>query len=471
MAKTKRADSDQSDFRKSNPHNLDAEGSLLGAIIQRSDRLIDIADSIKVEDFFDKRHKNIYQAILFLSEKSKEIDILTVSDQLKKKSQLKSIGGRAYLAQLIEVLPTVTHHKEYAEIVRADSRRRGLIHNGLEISKLGYDTSKEISEIIEIAEKKLFEISQQQVQQNLISLSELLEKKYEKLEQLQEDKSQLRGISTGFSDLDKMTAGFHKSDLIILAARPAMGKTSLALNLALNVVKKGHQALFFSLEMNSEQLVDRLLSINSGIDAWRIRSGNLKDSDYVKINKAMGQLDKLDLLIDDSVGLNISQLRTKARRANYHKNLDLIVIDYLQLMSGMRQSYNEFNRVHEITEISRALKMLARELDLPIVVLSQLNRQVELREGNQPQLADLRDSGSIEQDADLVMFLYREDYYNKETKRPQIVDVLIKKHRNGPVGQIELYFDTELQRYRQLDNKERQKFDELNRQDFNQGNN
>ena len=395
-----------------------------------------------------------------LSDKTKQIDILTVSDQLQKSSQLKQIGGRAYLAQLIEVLPPVTHHKEYAEIVRNDSRRRGLINNGLKISQLGYNTDKEINEIIEIAEKSLFEISKQEVRQSVISLSELLEQKYEKLEKLQEDKDQLRGIPTGFPDLDKMTAGLHKSDLIILAARPAMGKTSFALNLASNVAKRNKQVLFFSLEMNNEQLVDRLLSINSGIDAWRIRSGNLKDTDYEKINEAMGQLDKYDLLIDDSVGLNISQLRTKARRANYHKNLDLIVIDYLQLMSGMRSSYNEFNRVQEITEISRALKMLARELDLPIIVLSQLNRQVETREDHRPQLSDLRDSGSIEQDADLVMFLYREDYYNEQTKRQKIVDILIKKHRNGPVGQIELYFDTELQKYRELAKRERRQFDE-----------
>ena len=452
--------------QKVNPHNLDAEGSLLGAIIQRSDRLIDIADNIQVADFFDKRHQKIYQAILNLSDNNKQIDILTVSDQLKKKSELKIVGGRPYLAQLIEVLPTVTHHKEYAAIVRADSRRRGLIRNGRQISELGYDTDKEIGEIIEIAEKKLFDISQQQVRQSVIPLSELLEQKYEKLEKLQESKDQLRGVSTGFVDLDNLTAGFHKSDLIILAARPAMGKTSFALNLALSVVKRGHQALFFSLEMGNEQLVDRLLSISSGIDAWRIRSGKLKDRDYGKINQAMGQLDKYDLLIDDSVGLNISQLRTKARRANYHKNLDLIIIDYLQLMSGMRQSYNEFNRVHEITEISRALKMLARELDLPIVVLSQLNRQVELREDHRPNLADLRDSGAIEQDADLVMFLYRDDYYNPETKRQKIVDVLIKKHRNGPVGQVELYFDTEKQRYRQLEKQEKQQLDESNQEQF-----
>ena len=432
---------------KSPPHNLDIEASFLGSVLIDPDRLIEVDDLIKADDFFDARHQKIYQAINKLYQDNRKIDILTVVDQLKKNKVFSQVGGQNYLGELISVVPTARHIKDYAQVVAADARRRNLIGAGSEMQDLGYDQTQEVEQIIEQAEAKLFKISDRQVGPNVKDIESLLPAKFAQLEKLHNQPIKVSGLQTGFIDLDNKLAGLQKSDLLIVAARPAMGKTSLALNIALNVAKKKNQVLFFSLEMSQDQLLDRLLSIESGIKAWQLRTGPLKDSHFSKINRAMGVLNDLNLFIDDSIGLNVGQLRTKARRESHRHGLDLIVVDYLQLMSGMRPSYNESNRVHEVTEISRSLKHLARELNIPVIVLSQLNRSVESREGNQPKLADLRDSGSIEQDADIVLFLYRDDYYNPESKRPNTVDILIKKHRNGPTGQVELYFDTDRQRY------------------------
>jgi replicative DNA helicase len=434
------------------PQNTEAEASLLGAILIDTDAIVKIADSIQSSDFYDVKHAKIYEAISALYERRDAIDVLTLSDRLKNDGYLDLIGGPAYLTELTNFVPTASHVEQYAEIVSEKALRRRMITASQEIVGLGYDESKQLKEIIEEAETTLFQVSQQHVKQSVVSLETILTESFERLDDLHKDKKQTRGIPTGYRDLDNMLAGFQRSDLIILAARPSMGKTALALNFAHNVaVSAKEPVLMFSLEMSKEQLVDRLLSMESGVDAWALRTGNLTDTDFEKIGQAMGTLSEAKMYIDDTPGITVSDMRTKARREAHNQPLGLIVVDYLQLMSGGGKFANEGNRVQEISEISRGLKGIARELNVPVLALSQLSRSVENRTPQIPQLADLRESGSIEQDADVVAFIYREEYYNPETDRKKITDILIKKHRNGPTGGVELYFDNEKQRFRSLD--------------------
>jgi replicative DNA helicase len=436
------------------PQNVDAEASLLGAILIDSDAIVKIADMVGVEDFFDARHTRIYDAIRKLYEKRSAIDVLTLSNQLKADGYLEDIGGSAYLAELTNFVPTAAHAEQYADIIAQKSLRRRLISAGTEITQTSTDETKTVRELIEEAETKLFNVSQQHIQQNVISLEAILAESFERLDDLHKDKQKIRGVPTGFKDIDDKLAGLQRSDLIIIAARPSMGKTALALNLAHNVAVQAKQpVLIFSLEMSKEQLVDRLLSIESGVDAWALRTGNLTDSDFEKIGQAMGALSEAEIYIDDTPGITVSDLRTKARREAHKRPLGLIIVDYLQLMSGGSRFGNDFNRVQEVSEISRGLKGIARELNVPLIALSQLSRSVESRSPQIPQLADLRESGSIEQDADVVAFIYREEFYNAETDRKKITDILIKKHRNGPTGGVELYFDNERQRFRSLDRR------------------
>lgn len=434
------------------PQNTEAEASLLGAILIDTDAIVKIADSISATDFFDARHGKIYEAISALYERRDAIDVLTLSDRLKNSGYLDMIGGPAYLTELTNFVPTASHVEQYAEIVAEKALRRRMIAASQEIVGFGYDESKQLKELIEEAETTLFQVSQQHVKQSVVSLETILTESFERLDDLHKDKKQTRGIPTGFKDLDNMLAGFQRSDLIILAARPSMGKTALALNFAHNVaVAAKEPVLMFSLEMSKEQLVDRLLSMESGVDAWALRTGNLTDTDFEKIGQAMGVLSEAKMFIDDTPGITVSDMRTKARREAHNQPLGLIVVDYLQLMSGGGKFASESNRVQEISEISRGLKGIARELNVPVLALSQLSRSVENRTPQIPQLADLRESGSIEQDADVVAFIYREEYYNPETDRKKITDILIKKHRNGPTGGVELYFENEKQRFRSLD--------------------
>jgi replicative DNA helicase len=434
------------------PQNTEAEASLLGAILIDTDAIVKIADSIQSSDFYDVKHAKIYEAISALYERRDAIDVLTLSDRLKNDGYLDLIGGPAYLTELTNFVPTASHVEQYAEIVSEKALRRRMITASQEIVGLGYDESKQLKEIIEEAETTLFQVSQQHVKQSVVSLETILTESFERLDDLHKDKKQTRGIPTGYRDLDNMLAGFQRSDLIILAARPSMGKTALALNFAHNVaVSAKEPVLMFSLEMSKEQLVDRLLSMESGVDAWALRTGNLTDTDFEKIGQAMGTLSEAKMYIDDTPGITVSDMRTKARREAHNQPLGLIVVDYLQLMSGGGKFANEGNRVQEISEISRGLKGISRELNVPVLALSQLSRSVENRTPQIPQLADLRESGSIEQDADVVAFIYREEYYNPETDRKKITDILIKKHRNGPTGGVELYFDNEKQRFRSLD--------------------
>lgn len=436
------------------PQNLDAEASLLGAVLIDGDVIIKIADMISADDFFDTRHQRIYEAIIGLYEDHSSIDVLTLSDRLKSNDNLDLVGGASYLTELTNFVPTASHVEQYAEIVAQKALRRRLIAVSQDMSDLGFDESKGLHDLIDDAETRLFDVSNRHVKQSVVSLETILAESFDRLDELHKDKSKIRGIPTGYRDLDAILAGLQRSDLFILAARPSMGKTALALNLAHNIAVQSKQpVLIFSLEMSKEQLVDRLLAIESGVDAWALRTGNLTDSDFEKLSHAMGTLSEAPIYIDDTPSITINDLRTKARREAHQRDLGLIIVDYLQLMSSGGRYNSEANRVQEVSEISRGLKSIARELNLPVLAASQLSRSVESRSPQIPQLADLRESGSIEQDADVVSFIYREDYYNPESDRKNIADIFIKKHRNGPTGSVELYFDRDKQRFRSLDSK------------------
>jgi replicative DNA helicase len=439
------------------PQNFEAEASLLGSILIDSEAIVKIADSLSANDFYDKKNQYIYEAVLQLYNDHSPIDVLTLSDRLSSNGHLEAIGGAAYLTELTNFVPTASHVEQYANIVSQKALRRRLISTSREIAELGQDESKELRELIEEAETRLFNVSQHHIKQNIVSLEAILAESFDRLDELHKDKQKIRGIPTGFKDLDNTLAGFQRSDLIILAARPSMGKTALSLNFAHNVASQTKEpVLIFSLEMSKDQLVDRLLSMESGVDAWALRTGNLTDSDFEKIGRAMGVLSEAPIYIDDSPSITVSDLRTKARREAHKHPLGLIIVDYLQLMSGGGRYSQDGNKVQEVTEISRGLKGVARELNVPVLALSQLSRSVESRSPQIPQLADLRESGSIEQDADVVAFIYREDYYNPETDRKKLTDIFIKKHRNGPTGGVELYFDTDRQKFRSVDTKHNQ---------------
>ncbi|MCA9330787.1 replicative DNA helicase [Candidatus Saccharibacteria bacterium] len=436
------------------PQNTDAEASLLGALLIDTDALVRIADKISADDFYDPRHRLIYQAVLDLYEARSAIDVLTLSNHLKAAGSLDDSGGSSYLTELTNFVPTAAHVEQYAEIVAQKALRRKLIKAAQDITSMGFNESNALQQLIEDAESRLFEVSQRHIKQDIVSIETILGDSFDRLDELHRDKGKIRGVPTGFRDMDNILAGLQRSDLFILAARPSMGKTALSLNLAHNVAtKSGQPVLVFSLEMSKEQLVDRMLSMESGVDAWALRTGNLTDSDFEKIGHAMGALSEAQIYIDDTPGITVSELRTKARREAHMHELGLIIVDYLQLMSGGGKYGGDGNRVQEISEISRGLKGIARELNVPLIALSQLSRSVESRSPQIPQLADLRESGSIEQDADVVAFIYREDYYNPETDRKNVTDILIKKHRNGPTGSVELYFDKEKQRFRSIDKR------------------
>ncbi len=434
------------------PQNLDAEKSLLGAVLIDEEVLADISEHVTEKDFYDKRHATIYGGMMRLYEKHKPVDLLTLTEELQRKKELELIGGSAYLTELTNYVPTAAHAEAYAELVAQKAVRRRLIKASSEISEMGFDEDTTTQELLEKAEAELFSVSDQSLKQDLTSIESILTESFDRMEELHRNKGALRGVRTGYRDLDNMTAGLQRSDLIILAARPAMGKTTLVTNLAYNVATVAKQpVLFFSLEMSKEQLVDRMLADASGVDAWNIRTGNLSDQDFAKLSEAMGEMAEAPIYIDDTPGLSVLEMRTKARRAAHEQPLGLIIVDYLQLMQASGRS--DGNRVQEVSEISRGLKLIARELNVPVIALSQLSRSVENRSPQIPQLADLRESGSIEQDADIVMFIYREAYYNPETERENITDLIIAKHRNGPVGKVELYFHPERLRFMSLDKR------------------
>lgn len=431
------------------PHSLEAEKAVLGSLLIDKDAIIKIADLLYPEDFYHDVHGLIYKAILELYEKRSPIDLLTTKTILEDRKQLNVIGGVSYLAMLSSEVHTSTHIYNYALIVKQKSTLRRLIKSGDLITGLGYNQSEPVEVLLEQAEKSLFGVSQASIKEKFIHIKEILNATYDKITELHDPntRDKYRGVPTGFRDLDHILTGFQPSDLIILAARPAMGKTAFALNIAQNVAKTGRSVGIISLEMSKEQLVERMFSSLLGVDSWKIKTGKLSEEDFMRIGGVMDELYSMKIFIDDSVGNSISELRSKARRLQMEHGLDMIFVDYLQLMTVNGMNGNANNRVNEISEISRSLKALARELRVPIMALSQLSRAVELRPVKIPQLSDLRESGAIEQDADVVMMMYREDYYEEDTERAGLADIFIRKHRSGPVGRVELVYKKEQMKF------------------------
>ncbi len=441
------------DISKVPPHSLEAERSTLGSLLIDKDAIIKIADIVAAEDFYHEKHGLVYKAIIEVFEKRNPIDVLTVTSHLEDKKELEQIGGASYIAELTAEVPTASHIFQYATIVKQKSILRKLLKAGHTITGLGFNETEEIENLLEEAEKSLFNVSQTFIKDRFVHVKEILSETYEKLADLHdpENKDKYRGIPTGFKDLDNLLSGLQPADLVILAARPSMGKTAFALNISENVAKHDKAVGIISLEMSKEQLVERMFCSLLGVDSWKMRTGKLTDEDFGKIGGIMDELNSMKLFIDDSVGGSIAELRAKARRLQMEHGLDLLIIDYLQLMSGGKSAFGQSNRVQEISEISRSLKSLARELHIPVIALSQLSRAVELRPSKIPQLSDLRESGAIEQDADVVMMLYREDYYEEDSDRAGMTDVYIRKHRNGPIGHIELAFKKEQMKFISVD--------------------
>lgn len=443
----------QNESLKIPPHNIEAEESVIGSLMLDKDAIVKVADLLHPEDFYDENNGAVYGAAIELYSEQSPMDIINISAKLKEQKILKRIGGRGRLTELINSVPTASNVASYARIVKNKANLRRLIQTSSELVQMGYDEEMPVDEIMDHAEKKLFAVSQGTAKQGFSSMSDMLEAAFERIEEIHQNKNQFRGIESGFPDLDKILSGFQKSDLIILAARPSIGKTSFALDIARKAaIKTKESVMIFSLEMSSDQLVDRMLAAEARVNLWGLRTGNLNEDedDFQKIGDSMGVLSEAPIYIDDSATANIMEMRAIARRFQAEHGLGLLVIDYLQLMEG-RGNNNSDSRVNEISEISRGLKNLAKELNVPILALSQLSRAVESRSPQIPKLSDLRESGSIEQDADVVMFLYREDRENPDTENTNIVEVHVAKHRNGPVGRVNLYFDEIYASFKSLD--------------------
>lgn len=437
------------------PRSIEAEQSLLGSLLLDKDAIIRVADLLAPDSFYQKSHQDIYRVCRELFEKGEPIDLLSVSNRLKDKGILEQIGGSSYLTELINMVATPAHAANYGKIVHRKSILRDLIGASHDIARLGYDESEDINVLLDKAEKRIFGIAQSGLSQDFVLVKSTLEDAFTRIDQLSKQGAGLRGLATGFSALDNILAGLQKSDLIILAARPSLGKSALALNFALNVaINEKIPVGVFSLEMSKDQIVDRLISSISMVDLWKIRTGKLshegEDNDFTKIREAMSVLSEAPLYIDDAASPTILQMKAMCRRLQASKGLGLVVVDYLQLVEPFNP---DAPPVQQVTEASRALKALARELNIPVLVLSQLSRAVESRSPQIPRLADLRQSGSIEQDADVVMFIYREDRYRPETEKKGIADIIIAKHRNGPVGQAEVYFDERTVTFRNLEKR------------------
>ena len=430
------------------PHNMEAEQSVLGSLLIDRDAVIRIASFLKPSDFYSGGNGLIYEAILDLYNRRVPPDFVTVVDELTRRDRLNDVGGISYLTELINTVPTAVHIEYYGRIVERTATLRRLIDAGASIINIGYDDSIEVDEALDRSERAIFGVSQLRTVRDFVGIGEVLETYFDKLDTIQQHRGEVVGVPTGFADMDKLTGGLQRSDLIILAARPSVGKSALQLGITHNsAVKHGKTVGIFSLEMSAEQMVQRLLSMETGVDSHRLRLGLIDDSEWDQISRAFGRLAEAGIYIDDTPGISIMDVRSKARRLYAERGLDLIIVDYLQLLSGRRTE----NRVQEISEISRSLKGLARELNIPVLALSQLSRAVESRTDHRPMLSDLRESGSIEQDADIVMFIYREDVYDKETDKKGIAEVIIAKHRNGPTGTVHLRFFDRTARFADLE--------------------
>ncbi|HQU07783.1 MAG: replicative DNA helicase [Parcubacteria group bacterium 21-54-25] len=423
------------------PQNLEAERALLGALLLKPDALHDVADIVRGDSFYAEKHKLIFESMQELAGRGEPIDLLTLTARLADQGLLERSGGKSYVAELATSTPSPGNITHYAELVSRKQLMRALIDAAYRITENAYDESHDTAEVLDDAEKSVYAVGNSTAAHKFTALSEKLADAWDRIEHLSKQEGTIRGVPTGFPDLDTILSGLHPSDLVILAARPSMGKTSLALDIARNTaVRHGTPVGIFSLEMSAEQLVDRMLAAESYVNSWKLRTGGIRDEeDFARIRDALESLSKAPIFIDDKPGNNILAMRAVARRLKRERGIGLIVVDYLQLMTPVGTKTSD-SLVQQVTEISRSLKGLARELEVPVLALSQLSRAVEQR-GGKPRLSDLRDSGSIEQDADVVMFIHRDDKRNPESDRPGIAEILIEKHRNGPTGKIELYFD------------------------------
>lgn len=441
----------QSNSLKIPPQSIESEKAYIGSLMLRPEALYETVDMITPEMFYADKHRIIFETMLELFSKSTPIDMLSLSHRLGEKNILEKVGGNSYLTEIVEAVPSSSNIRHYAEIIQKKWLMRKLIEASEFISGLGYQEAEEIEALLDQAEKKVFDVTNFSTANSFVAMKDILGEAFERLNTLHDSDNKMRGVPTGFTGLDNKLSGFQPSDLIILAARPSMGKTSLALDIARKAAINNNVPVgIFSLEMSSQQLIDRMLAAEANVDSWKLRTGRLNnDSDFDRIRDSLDTLSNAPIYIDDEPGKNILQMRSVARRLKSEKDLGLIIVDYLQLMTPTN-SRNSDNMVQQVTEISRSLKSLARELDVPVLALSQLSRAVEAR-GGKPRLSDLRDSGSIEQDADVVMFIHQPDKYKEEADKTNIAEILIEKHRNGPTGRVEMYFDAEKSSFRDVD--------------------
>ncbi|MFB4213768.1 replicative DNA helicase [Shouchella sp. JSM 1781072] len=434
------------------PQNIEAEQAVLGSILIEVNALTTASERLLPQDFYRASHQRIYEAMLDISEKGDPVDLVTLTAELQGRQWLDDVGGVPYLTDIAETVPTATNVDYYSRIVEEKSLLRRLIRAASDIVKDGYANEDEVGAILDHAEKTILEVAQQKNSTNFVQIKDVLLETYDQIEVLQQSRGDITGIATGFSELDTMTAGFQRNDLIIVAARPSVGKTAFALNIAQNVATKTEENVaIFSLEMGASQLVTRMLCAEGNIDAQRMRTGALEEEDWHKLSMAMGSLSKAGIYIDDTPGVKVGEIRAKCRRLKQESGLGMILIDYLQLIQGNGRGGE--NRQQEVSEISRTLKAIARELEVPVIALSQLSRGVESRQDKRPMMSDIRESGSIEQDADIVAFLYRDDYYDKETENKNTIEIIIAKQRNGPVGTVELAFVKEYNKFVNLDRR------------------
>ena len=436
------------------PQNIEAEQAVLGAMLIDKEAIAKATELLSADDFYREAHRVIFSAMLELYNKNEAVDMVTVTEILKRDNKLEDIGGIAYITSLANVVLTAANVKYHAEIVAEKSVLRQLVRVSTEIAAMGYEANDDVGTLLDTAESRILEISNRKKKADFTPINDILMDSVQSIESLLQNKGGLTGIPAGFADLDKLTSGLHPSDFIILAARPSMGKTALALNIVQNVARRAHKAIggeprsvaFFSLEMSKEQLVNRMLCAEAGIDSQRLRVGEMHDEDWTHLWDACDTMSRAKIYIDDTAGITAMEMRSRARRLKAEHGLDLIVVDYLQLMQGSGKRNNSGDRQQEVSEISRSLKALARELDVPVLALSQLSRSVESRQVKRPMLSDLRESGSLEQDADIVAFLYREDYYNPETENKH-TELIIAKHRNGPVDTVNLFFQKQFTKF------------------------
>lgn len=445
--------------KKLPPQSIESEKALLGSLMLDKEGIVKVIDFLKPEDFYKENHAIIYQAMIDLYQKNEPIDIMSVTQRLEEKKELENIGGASYLSELLEIIPTPAHLLHYAKTVREKKVLRDLIKISGEIAELGYKEHEDVDKILDEAEKKIFNISERSLTQGFLPVKKELDKAFERIDRIHSRKGALRGVTTGFSKLDDMLAGLQAGDFILLAARPSLGKTSLSLDIARSAAKSGAVVGIFSLEMSKEQLVDRLIAAEAGLSLWKLRTGKLSDEEeFGKIREAMARLSEMPIYIDDTPSAGVLHMRAMSRRLQAEKGLDMIIVDYLQLI---QPSSSSESMVQQVTEVSRSLKALAKELNIPVLALSQLSRAVEHRPDQRPRLSDLRESGSLEQDSDVVLFIYREDKVRPNTPRQNIADIIIAKHRNGPIGKVELYFNEDLVSFSELETAYGEEMEEI----------